>query len=236
VEPLNRTGSPSDEPEARLIELLSAAAPTTLPESQKRASLAAILSPEQPRSRSGLRLGRPAIVFGILFFLAGASAAATLGARWIAERQAAAPQVMGRSAAQPSTTVRSYPAATSPAPMVEQSAEEVPLIPTVAPSRASLARSPRPRQSHGENPSAVMAAVKALRQDHDPAQARRLLREYLRLYPRGSLAEEARALSFEAARAAHSPDAVVLANEYLTLYPHGRFQKAAQQAAFGSKP
>jgi outer membrane protein assembly factor BamD (BamD/ComL family) len=81
-----------------------------------------------------------------------------------------------------------------------------------------------------------MDAVKALRQDHDPAEARRLLREYLRLYPHGSLAEEARALSFEAARAAHSPDAVTLANDYLTLYPQGRFRKAAEKTALSATP
>jgi hypothetical protein len=237
VEPLNRTGSPSGESEARLIDLLSAAVPTALPESQKRASLATILSPEQPQSRGGLRLGGLALVFGILFVLAGASTAATLGARWIAERHpAAAPPAVGRPAAQPSTTVRSRPTATSRAPMVEPSAEEMPVIPITVPSRNTFAASPRPRQSHGENPSAVMDAVKALRQDHDPTEARRLLREYLRLYPRGSLAEEARALSFEAARAARSPDAVALANDYLTLYPHGRFQKAAEQAARSSRP
>jgi hypothetical protein len=81
-----------------------------------------------------------------------------------------------------------------------------------------------------------MEAVKALRQDQDPARASRLLREYLRLYPRGSLSEEARALAIEAARARGSRDTVELANEYLRLYPHGRFRKAAEQAAGRDAP
>lgn len=243
MEPLNRTRTPSNEPEARLLALLSAAVPTALPESQKRASLAAILSPDQWRSRGGLRLGRPALVFGILVLLAGASTAATLGARWIAERPAAAPPPVRLPLAQPPTPVRLRPAAVAvAAPTAEPSVTEAtpvvppPVVPVAARPRSGLSTSARLRLAHGENPSAVMDAVKALRQDHDPAEAQRLLREYLRLYPRGSLAEEARALSFEAARAAHNPEAITLAKDYLTLYPQGRFRKAAEQAALASKP
>ena len=81
-----------------------------------------------------------------------------------------------------------------------------------------------------------MEAVNALRQEHDPVRASRLLREYLRLYPRGALSEEARALAIEAARAQHSPNTVALADDYLRLYPHGRFRRAAEQAAGRTDP
>ena len=177
---------------------------------------------------------------GFLFLLAGASAAATLGARWIAERPTAAQQPVRLPLVQPPTPVRSRSATVAvavAAPTAEPSVLEAPpVIPIAARSRSGPSTSPRPHLAHGENPSAVMDAVKALRQDHDPVEAQRLLREYLRLYPHGSLAEEARALSFEAARAAHNPDAVTLAKDYLTLYPQGRFRKAAEQAALASKP
>jgi hypothetical protein len=230
VEPLNRTKSTSGGPEAELIDLLLAAAPTTLPEAQKLDSLRAILAPKHGRPTSRLRLGRPAVVFGVLLFLAGASAAARLGARWIARK----PSLSTDSA--PATIAVPSPA--HPASAVMAPAAEAPTVePTViAPSRISTQSPLRARAARGENPTALMGAVKALRQDHNPVEASRLLREYLRLYPRGSLSEEARALSFEAAVARHGSDAIALANEYLRLYPHGRFRNAAEQAAHRSEP
>ena len=231
MEPLNRTKTAADETEGRLIELLSAAAPTALPDSQKRGSLEAILARRRERSLPGFRVARPALVFGIIFLLAGVSAATTLGARWIKRRstveRAAVPEPAKRS---PVVQVHSTPVAApqETSPVVEDPVVELPKLAGTARSHTHTAR--------GEDPSALMEAVKALRQDHDPARASRLLREYLRLYPRGSLSEEARALAVEAARAQGSPNTIALANEYLRLYPHGRFRKAAAQAAGRTDP
>jgi hypothetical protein len=230
LEPLNRRKTTSGGSEARLIDLLSVATPTTLPDSQKRISLDAILAPTPERIRWGLRLGRPALVFGFLLLLAGASAAATLGARWIAQRAPAT--------AVPAPRIE----APAPPPRVRPRSMVVVPIPHAAPADAPLVELPKreyPTRSHaarGESPAALMAAVKALRQDHDPARASRLLRSYLRRYPRGSLSEEARALLIEAARAQSSPNTVEVANEYLRLYPHGRFRRVAEQAAGRSDP
>ena len=235
MEPLNRTRTATDETEGRLIELLSAAAPTALPDSQKRRSLQAILAPKREHSPARFGLARPALVFGVLFLVAGVSAAATIGATWIKRRsaEAHAPSSAPSSApAQPAppVQVRSAPVAApqEEAPVVEDPAVELPKLAATSPRRAPSAR--------GENPSALMEAVKALRQEHDPARASRLLREYLRLYPRGALSEEARALAIEAARTQGSPNTVSLANEYLRLYPHGRFRRAAEQAAGRGAP
>lgn len=227
MEPLNRVKTASDETEAQLIDLLSAASPTALPEGQKRSSLQAILAPERRSIARSARLARPALVFGILLLVAGASTAATLGARWM-KRRAAAPATPAPQVAPPPPVVhaRSAPAEVAPAPEVP--AADVPRLAGPVPSRTHA--------GHGENPSALMEAVKALRQDQDPARASRLLRDYLRLYPRGSLSEEARALAIEAARAQESPNTVELANEYLRLYPHGRFRKAAVPAAGRADP
>jgi hypothetical protein len=231
VEPLNQVKNASGETEAQLIDLLSAAAPTALPESQKRASLQAILTPKPERVARGFLLARPALVFGFLLLVAGVSTAATVGARWMkrktAEQTAPTPPPVA-----PAPPVHARPAAISAptelAPAPEAPAVEIAKLAAPAASRSHAAR--------GENPSALMEAVKALRQDQDPARASRLLRDYLRLYPRGSLSEEARALSIEAARAQGSPNTVELADEYLRLYPHGRFRKAAAQAAGRTDP
>jgi TolA-binding protein len=77
----------------------------------------------------------------------------------------------------------------------------------------------------------VMAAVRALRREHDPARAGLLLDDYLRRYPSGVLSEEALALAIEAASARGDARAAALARMYLARYPQGRFQHAARAAA-----
>jgi hypothetical protein len=231
LEPLNRARTADGATQAQLIELLSSATPTTLPDSQKRSSLEAILAPRPERIRWGLQLGRPALVFAFLLLVAGASAAATLGARWIAERTPAvdvtAPRI--HPPARPTHT-RSRPILVVPIP--HESQADAPIVELPKPSASPL----RSHAGHGESPAALMAAVKALRQDHNPARANRLLHAYLRRYPHGSLSEEARALLIEAARAQSSPNTAELANEYLRLYPNGRFRSAAEKAAGRSDP
>ncbi len=89
----------------------------------------------------------------------------------------------------------------------------------------------RARAAHAsEDPSRVFDAIQALRTDRDPARASRLLSEYLTRYPHGALAEEAVALSIEAAAARHSPRAVGFAERYQRAYPRGRFRHTAEQA------
>lgn len=81
----------------------------------------------------------------------------------------------------------------------------------------------------GEDTAPVLAAMRALRRGHDPVRARVLLDTYLSGHPRGSLAEEALALSIEAAVAHNDPDARALADRYLRLYPVGPFRTLARQ-------
>ena len=77
----------------------------------------------------------------------------------------------------------------------------------------------------------VVDATRALHTDHDPAVARSLLDEYLRRYPHGDLAEEALALSIEAATLQDDPAAGVLARTYLKRFSSGRFREIATRAA-----
>lgn len=233
MEPLNRAKTATDETEGRLIELLSAAVPTALPDSQKHRSLQAILAPHREHSSRRFTLARPALVFGVLFLVAGVSAAATIGASWIKRRSAVDRAPVPRMVTPPPPVrVHSAPVAT-PRPAVSVVKDQVVELPRLGAPAPGPSHS---RAARGENPSALMEAVKALRQEHDPVRASRLLREYLRLYPRGALSEEARALAIEAARAQHSPNTVALADEYLRLYPHGRFRRAAEQAAGRTDP
>jgi hypothetical protein len=76
----------------------------------------------------------------------------------------------------------------------------------------------------------VLAGMRALRVDHDPAHARGLLARYLERRPNGALAEEALALTIEAAVAHHDSDAAALGARYLRRYPAGPFRALALQA------
>ena len=82
----------------------------------------------------------------------------------------------------------------------------------------------------GEDTSAVSAAMRALRVERNPARARGLLARYLSEHPNGNLAEEALAMSIEAAIAHHDADVADLASRYLRTYPQGSFQTLARQA------
>jgi hypothetical protein len=80
-----------------------------------------------------------------------------------------------------------------------------------------------------EQTGPVLAAMQALRRDHDPVRARALLDAYLERHPNGALAEEALAISIEAAAAHHDADAPDLASRYLARYPTGPFSRLARQ-------
>ena len=77
----------------------------------------------------------------------------------------------------------------------------------------------------------MLGGMRALRLDHNPVRARALLTRYLAAHPNGALAEDALALSIEAAVAHHDADASALARGYLRRYPSGPFSALAQEAA-----
>jgi hypothetical protein len=88
-------------------------------------------------------------------------------------------------------------------------------------------RSPSPAAA--EDTSIVLEAMRALRLEHNPGRARVLLTRYLDRHPTGTLAEEALAMSIEAAVAHHDADAAALGARYLRLYPAGPFHSLALQ-------
>lgn len=96
----------------------------------------------------------------------------------------------------------------------------------LAPSRPTPVSAVR----NAEDTSVVSQAMRALRVDRDPVRARVLAKQYLDQYPNGALAEEALAISVEAATAHHDTDAAALGARYLRLYPAGSFRARALRA------
>ena len=88
----------------------------------------------------------------------------------------------------------------------------------------------RDRDLQEQETQIVLAGMRALRVDHDPVHARGLLARYLERRPNGALAEEALALTIEAAVAHHDGDAAALGARYLRRYPAGPFRALALQA------
>jgi len=117
------------------------------------------------------------------------------------------------------TPVPAAPIARAPEPRLQRDA--------IAPRPHRAATSTAPV---GEDTSAVSAAMRALRVERNPARARGLLARYLSEHPNGNLAEEALAMSIEAAIAHHDGDVADLASRYLRTYPQGSFQTLARQA------
>lgn len=140
------------------------------------------------------------------------------------------------SAPASSLAVPAYPSAApfeAPARAVERSAppqrDLLEPEPAVSAEKSPERRADKPRA--GEDPSQVAEAVRALRKQGDPARAQQLLARYLRENPRGALAEDALALSIEAAAARKDPRAADYARRYLARYPQGRFRSLAERVA-----
>jgi len=89
-----------------------------------------------------------------------------------------------------------------------------------------------PAPAPPEQAALVLAALRSLRREHNPAQASALSRSYLTRFPEGVLTEEAFAIGIEAAAARHdAASAAALANQYLGRYPAGRFVGLARKTA-----
>ena len=209
-----------------------------------------------PRRAAPLVLRLAVMAFVLCGFAAVVSAALGHWPDWMArayERVVGEPpaahapaRARARAARHASPPAEQAPPAEIAGPAAEESPEPsvVPapapsVVPAPAAQRAShdtiaapRARRPAaaPAQPTSEDASAVAAAMRALRVEKDPARARGLLARYLGEHPNGALAEEALAMSIEAASAHHDTDVGALAGRYLRLYPHGSFQSLARNA------
>jgi len=106
-------------------------------------------------------------------------------------------------------------------------ASKVTTTAAAAPATAPAAPSER------DDTTPVLEAMRALRVEANPVRARRLLAGYLDRHPGGSLAEEALAMSIEAAVAHGDDDAPALARKYVRRYPAGHFSGLARRTLDG---
>ena len=218
---VNRSGVATGA-EAELIDLIEACAPVSVSELAKKRSLGAVYQRHHQRRRTTRFAMRLALGAGVLL-VAGAATAGAFGVRWRA-RPEPTPAALAVTAA-PHHVARPQHAPAVPA-------SEITTAPATAPASAPSVPASSGHRAHvvrSEDPSLVVSAIQALRQDHDPARASQLLGAYLRTYPRGALVEEAIALSFEAAEARQSAAAATFAQRYLRDYPQGRFRAAAER-------
>jgi hypothetical protein len=210
------------EAEAELARLIESCEPIVISEARKRQSLSAVYSRHHERRRS-MRFGlRAAMAAGVLL-VAGGATAAVFGVRW--KLPARRPARLAAVAASSVVHVARARAELIPIAELERSTESEPQV-GLAPAAPPVHHA---RTLKSEDPSLVVSAIQALRQDRDPERAGQLLASYLRTHPRGSLAEEAVALSIEAADARHNPAAATFAERYLKEYPQGRFRSVAER-------
>jgi hypothetical protein len=203
---------------AETVELVQA---RTQDPFRKRRIHTRVLRRQRERSRRPVLL----LALGLLGISAGASAAVAWGTRASPERSIAQPPAQSsaptpRPPEDKTMTTNTPPNATAPS---STNATQAPLAPrSEAPRRLGL-REP-------EDPTRVVEAMRALRQEKNPARARALLAEHQALHPRGALSEEVLALSIEAAVAQGDARASDFARRYLSQYPRGRFRGLALRA------
>jgi hypothetical protein len=233
---------------AEAIDLLRAAAPYEAPVGRKQRVRAALLA--RAARRAPLPWLRTAVVIAVVIGC-GAFASASFGhlPAWMRrayERlvpSAAAPSPALASAARERRTHLLRPpqlealpaleAAPAPQPASGRARPVVRVTTRVAPVRRHDLAIQRPRpvvtEEAQEQTAAVLVAMQALRRDRDPVRARALAGAYLARHPNGAMAEEALAISIEAAADHRDPDAAELAGRYIARYPNGPFRNLARQ-------
>ncbi len=173
-----------------------------------------------------------AVVVAVLVLAVGTSVA--LGRTWIARSYRLlvaptrhdAPSVPSPRPPALSVGLPSNGPEATPSVAAESSELSIPRASPKVPLSSSSGRA----RSAVEDERLVFEAMRALRQEADADRAARSLDEYLRRHPEGELAEEALALSIEAASTRNDPRAKDLASRYLAKYPNGRFRSAAERA------
>jgi hypothetical protein len=167
----------------------------------------------------GGRLLRPALLGAGALLIAATAAAA--GYTYLVSSSRTPPAASAVVA--PPNAHAARPSSHAAPQVIAAPLEPAPIVEAPSPKHLDKARP-------GEDPSQVAEAVRALRKQGDAARAQALLDQYLRANPHGALAEDALALSIEAAAARKDPRAADYARRYLSRYPNGRFKTVAERA------
>lgn len=225
IERLRDTRPTGGTPEADLVEAITAMEPIAPTEARQQRILEAVTARSRRPRWSDRFLLRPTLAASVLLLIGAAATAATVGRGWASRawcRLTRPTPAVAPTAPVPFAQPRPVPPPS--APVTELT------VPAAVPRPPAVHTAARVRPARGDDPSALVDAVRALRGDHDAKRAARMLDAYLRDYPHGALAEEALALEIEAAADLKSPRAAAFAQQYLRTYPDGRFRKLATQA------
>ena len=219
---------------ARAVELIDSMDPIRLPVGRKQRLLLSLGRGEvRPRS-TWLR----AVAAGVALLGSSAIASAALTGwptRLVRSLETlATPRADSRSAPRLPTVHQ------GPTIQVTAAVESVPSTirpPPVVVRRPAIENRARRSQAEppSDDPSLLVEATRALRVDRDPELARSLARRYLERQPRGALADEALAISIEAAIDHHDADAAELSIRYLAQFPHGSFRALAERTLASSQ-
>lgn len=221
---------------ARAVELIGSMDPVRFPAARKQRLL---LSLGRGSVKQRWMWLRPVVVGAVL--LGGGAAASAALTGWPARLMRSletrvSPRAESRSVTRP-PTVNTAPMIV-PTAVVEARPVTAPPAQASAPVRRSPieARSRRPQtEQPADDPSLLVGATHALRVDRDPELARSLAKRYLERQPRGALADEALAISIEAAIDHDDADAAALSARYLAQFPHGSFRALAERTLASSQ-
>jgi hypothetical protein len=234
VQPLSTRSSPASPVEVMAVDLLRSVDSYRPPPGLKQRVRERLLAaPAQRRTY----VPWSALVIISIVLVAGTSAA--LGGRWIARLKPAASPAQARQ--DPVAAPAHKPAALAQGLVTRDVSDgdkvAAQLQAQLASPAASISESTQNHErrqvaapiSQNSGKVLVFDAMHALRREGQPDRAAKLLDEYLRRYPRGPLAEEALALSIEAARALSDTRAQEMAERYLARYPSGHFRASAER-------
>ncbi len=246
MKPLREQAGSDDPVVARAAELLSRLGPT--PESPARMRRIRRML-DRSEKRFSLPLLRPVAVFGLATGLVATAGAAYGVARIVSsvteskhDLKTASPPMAATATGPKTPTRRVVDVPETPLPETDELATpEAVAVETPAegersdrvddnPQHRRRTRSSEPKRPSASEAKVVQQGLEALRKHKDPEKAAEHLDAYRKKHPNGTLAEEALALSVEAAAASGDPRAKKLAVQYLSRYPQGRFKDAARRA------
>jgi hypothetical protein len=221
---------------ARALELIDSMDPIGFPAARKQRLL---LSLGRGSVKQRWMWLHPVVVGAVL--LGGGAAASAALTGWPARLMHSlethvSPRAESRSVTRPQA-VHTTPMIV-PTVVVEARPVTAPPAPASTPVRRSPmeARARRPQaEQAADDPSLLVGATRALRVDRDPELARALAKRYLDRQPRGALADEALAISIEAAIDHHDADVAALSARYLAQFPHGSFRALAERTLASSQ-
>lgn len=231
----------ADGVRARAVQLLQSMDELQIPLGQKQRLLFRMGQGHASRAR---RFGwlRPIVIGAFLMGIGGgaiASAGLTKWPAWIVHSyrklvSGSADPTLPAAAVAPARRLGVKAAFVDPAPIEPTPPPAVPEKAQVSQRADVRARRP-PAEMPSDDAALLVEATRALRVARDPGRARALARRYLERQPSGRLADEALAISIEAALDHHDPDAAALSARYLAQFPHGSFRGLAERTLAPSK-